>query len=141
MEICVGRLVLAPGARPGTSRWVSSEPAPGSGSAAAMKTPTRNAGDGTRPRLRTVGGADTTLPLRVPAGVLTVVIMRSGRKSRIVSVAVLAAPSTAPVGLDSSSPTRRLPLRVSALAVRIGTGKVLRISPGPKVRTVGGTDV
>src|SRR5262245_44139751 len=106
-----------------------------------MNTPTRNAGDGTSPRLRTVVGADTTFPLRVPAGVLTVVITRSGRKSRIVSVAGLAASSTAPVGFDSSSPTTRLPLRVSALAVRIGTLNVLRISPGPKVRTVGGTDV
>ena len=116
-------------------------PAPGSGSAAAMKTPTRNAGEGTRPRLRIVVGAETSLPARAPAGVLTVVTTRSGRKSRIVSVAVSAAPSTTPVGLDSSRPTRRLPLRVNAFAVRIGTLNVLRISPGPKVRTVGGTVV
>jgi hypothetical protein len=55
------------------SRCVRSDPAPASGSAAAMKTPTRNVGEGTRPRLRIEVGAETSFPARAPAGVLTVV--------------------------------------------------------------------
>ena len=132
----VGRLTLAPGASAATSRSASRTPAPGVRSSCARKIPTRKAGAGTIPRLRTVVGADTSLPASVPDGVVTVATTRSGRKSRIVSVAVSRTPSSAPTLSDSARSSARLPERLSALAVRIGTLSVLTISPGAKVRSV-----
>src|ERR1041384_5430997 len=90
----VGNVALAPAARPVPLWVVTSDPAPGTpasgASARTMKMPTLNAGAATGPRLRTVLGADTVLPVSVPDGGATEATTRSARQSRIVSVAVLA---------------------------------------------------
>ena len=85
-----------------------------------------------------VVGVGSVLPAIPLDGLATDATTRSGRKSRIVSVAVLVPTSAAfSGGSTSCSPTTRLPSRISALLVTIGTLNVLTISPGPNVERGG----
>src|SRR6185295_1271665 len=139
MASCVGSAVVAPAASDGTSRCTIRLPLPGSSSPGvpvsfAMKMPTRKAGEATCPRFLMVVGVGRLLPAIPLTGLATDATTRSGRKSRIVSAEALTPTSAAfSGGSTSCSPTTRLPLRIKALLVTIGTLKVLTISPGPNV--------
>src|SRR5262247_3269156 len=108
----VGNAALAPAASAATSWLATSAPPRGLfGSKSDARTKYRPIENGvataTGPILRTVLGVETALPVSVLVGALTEAMIRSGRPSRIVSVAVFAALRSAFTGLLSTIDSAR----------------------------------